>query len=91
LSGIGPSQEGYLHRVGRTQQKEYVYKCPEWDSNSGDEDARERIAVYTVVIVILINFVVISVSRLSFYAEENSTGISSSHKLRVWVVILQSV
>lgn len=92
MSAIGPSQDGYLRRVGRTQQKEYVCKCPELDSNSGDEDAKKRITVYAVVIVILlINFVVISLSRLSFYAEENSSGISSSHTLHLWVVILQSV
>ena len=92
MSGIGPSQDGCLHRVGRIQQKEYIYKCPEWKSNSGDEDARKRITVYAVVIVILlITFVVISLSRLSFYVEENSIGISSSHTLRLWVVILQSV
>ena len=74
-----------------------MYKCPEWDSNSGDEDARKSFTVYAVVVVvvvvvvILINFVVISLSGLSFYAEENSIGISSFHTLRVWVVILQSI
>jgi hypothetical protein len=72
-----------------------VYKCPEWDSNSGDEDARKSFTVYAVVVVviiiILINFVVISLSGLSFYAEENSIGISSFHTLRLWVVILQSI
>jgi uncharacterized membrane protein len=57
---------------------------PEWDSNSGDEDARKRITVYAVVIVILlINFVVISLALLSFYDEVNSIGISSSHTLRL--------
>ena len=55
---------------------------PEWDSNSGEEDAKKRITVYAVIVILLINFVVISLSRLSFYAEENRIGISSPETLR---------